>query len=84
MTLGGTATKVPAGAVTRSRSGPMPEGQLALQHVERVRVLPVDVRLGTALGRPEVRPRDIEQVVREEQPDCVIGVVADGFALTGR
>ena len=49
-TPGGTATKPPGPTVWRSGAGADRECELALQHVEGVRVLAVDVQVRTALA----------------------------------
>ena len=60
------------------------ERQLTLEHVEGVRVLVVDVRLGAALPALVARPRRIEQLVREEDANGAPGLVDDGLAFAGR
>ncbi len=60
------------------------EGQLALEHVEGVRVLTVDVGLGAAFPALVARPRHVEQLVREEDAKGAPGLVDDGLALAGR
>ena len=60
------------------------EGQLALEHVEGVRVLPVDVRLGAALAGPEARPGDVEVLVREEDEDVVLRPGVHDLSLAGK
>ena len=63
---------------------PDPECQLAFEHVEGVRVLMVDVRLGAALPALVTRPRRIEQLVREEDAKGAPLLIDDGLALAGR
>ena len=60
------------------------EGQLTLEHVERVSVLPVDVRLGAALAGPEAGPGDIEVLVREKDEDVVLRTGVHDLALAGK
>ncbi len=60
------------------------EGQLALEHIEGVRVLPVDVGLGAAFPGLVASPRDVEQVMSQEHPDGSPGLVHDGLALARR
>ena len=64
--------------------GADPESELTLEHVERVRVLPVDVGLGAAFSGLVASPRDVEQLMSQEQPDSSLGLVHDGLALAGR
>jgi hypothetical protein len=68
---------VAAGVVVRSRSG------LALEHVEGIRVLTVDVGLGAALAGLVARPSHVEQLVRQQQPKSARGLVGDHLTLAG-
>ena len=54
--------------------GPDLQGQLALEHVERVGVVEVDVRLRAALARRMTRPGDVQPVVLAEDPKLAFGV----------
>ncbi len=75
---------MPAGRCDALQVGADAEGQLTLEHVERVRVLPVDVGLGAAFPGLVASPRDVEQVMSQEHSDGSPGLVHDGLALAGR
>ena len=60
------------------------ELHVALEHVEGVYVLFVDVWLGAALAGLVARPRHVEQLVREQQPKSARGLVCDHLTLAGR
>jgi hypothetical protein len=65
-------------------AGPEPELDLALDDVERVRVLPVDVRVGPALPGLVARPRHDELRLVDEDEDVPRSTVADCLALARR
>jgi hypothetical protein len=64
--------------------GAEPDGQLALQDVEEVGVVAVDVQVGALTVRSESRPRRVQRVVVREDLDASVGRVADDFARPGR
>ena len=64
--------------------GAEPHGELALEHVEHVRVLPVDVEVGAVATGGETRPRRVQGLVVGEDLDPPVGGVADDLAARGR
>ena len=60
-----------------------PELELAREDIERVHVLPVDVRVRAALARLIPRPGRVEKLMREEDPDRTLGPIGDRLALPG-
>ena len=63
--------------------GPYSENELSLENVERVAVLPVDVRLRSALPGRMARPGDGQPVVVAENPQLAVRPVGDRLAFTG-
>ena len=57
--------------------------QLAVEHVEKVGVMSVDVRSRAVTSRPEPRPRDAQLIAVAEDLDPPLGRIADDLALTG-
>ena len=57
--------------------------ELPLEHVERVAVLPVDVRLRAALPGRMARPGDGQPFVVAEDPQLAVRPVGDRLAFTG-
>jgi len=64
-------------------AGAEPELDLALDDVERIRVLPVDVRVGPALPGLVPRPRHDELRIVDQDEDVPRLVIADRLALAG-
>ena len=64
--------------------GPQHDGQLAVEDVEHVGVVPVDVEVGTCAPRPEARPRGVQRLVVGEDLDPAVGRVADDLAARRR
>jgi len=64
--------------------GAQRELDLALEHVERVRVVVVDVRVGALLARLVAEPGDDERLEVGENPECPLGPVRSRLALAGR
>ena len=71
----------PCGCLDRAQLGTDPERELTVEHVERVGVPAVHVWRRAGLEWPVARPCDVEQAVREEDPDGVLGAVVDGFSF---
>ena len=60
------------------------ELELAFEHVERVGVQPVDVRVGALLAGLVAEPRDDELVELREDAQRPLRAIRDGLALAGR
>ena len=58
--------------------------ELALEDVEEVGVLAVDVEAGAVAARTEARPGGVELVAVGEDEDGAVGRVADHLAAAGR
>ena len=61
-----------------------PHRELALEHVEAVDVVAVDVEVGAQAVRREPRPRRVDRLVVGEDLDTPLGRVADHLAAAGR
>ena len=83
-TPGGIHASVPDRQRPRLALRPEPQGELALEHVEQVGVLAVDVQVGAVAARPEARPRGVQAVVAREDLDPAGGRVADDLAAARR
>ena len=59
------------------------EGELALEHVEEVGVVPMDVRARAVAVRAEPRPGHAQLVAVAEDLDPPLRGVADDLALAG-
>ena len=57
--------------------------QHAVEHVEEVGVMSVDVGIRAVTSRPEPRPRDTQLIAVAEDLDPPPGRIADDLALTG-
>jgi hypothetical protein len=68
----------------RFQVGPELELDFAFQNVERIRVLPVDVRVGSFLAGLVAEPRDDYLLQLSENPQRPFRAIGDGLALTGR
>ena len=68
----------------RLEVGPELELDFALQNVERIRVQPVDVRIGAFLAGLVAEPRDDYLLQLGEDPQRPFRAIGDGLALTGR
>ena len=64
--------------------GADPERQLALEDVEGIEMLAVDVRIGAALASFVACPRDVEQLVGEEDSQRALWLLDDQLTLAGR
>jgi hypothetical protein len=64
--------------------GPERELDLALEHVERVRVVVVDVRLGAFLARLVAEPRDDQGLELDEDAQRPLGPIGGRLAFAGR
>ena len=60
------------------------DGQLAVEHVEEVGVVAVDVQVGAVAAGAEARPRRVQAVVLGEDLDAAVGRVADDLPSTRR
>ena len=60
-----------------------PHRELALEHVEAVDVVAVDVEVGAQAVRREPRPRRVDRLVVGEDLDAPLGRVADHLAAAG-
>ena len=58
-----------------------PQAQMACEHVERIEMMQVDVRLGAALPGRMSRPGDVEQVVVAEDAQLAVRRVRDRLTL---
>ena len=74
-------TSVPADAVDAVEFRADLQSQVAREHVERVDVVEVDVRLGAALPDRVTRPGDVQPVVVAEDAQLAVRRVADRLAL---
>jgi len=61
-----------------------PERQLAVENVEEVGVVVVDVQVGAVATGGEARPRRVQPGVVGEDLDAPVGRVADDLAAAGR
>ena len=61
---------------------PEPQGQLALEHVEEVGVVVMDVEVGAVAAGREARPGRVQGVVVGEDLDPALGRVADELAAS--
>ena len=64
--------------------GAQRELDLALEHVERVRVVVVDVRVGALLAGLVAEPGDDQRLEVGEDPERPLGPVRGRLALAGR
>ena len=83
-TSGGAAAKVPGGRAHRLLLWAERELDLALEHVERVRVVVMDVRVRALLARLVAEPRDDQRLELGEDPQRPLGPVGGRLALAGR
>ena len=72
---------MPAPARELLELGPDAQGHLAGQHVERVDVVEMDVRLRAALAGGVPRPGRVQPLVVAEDPQLAIRRVDDRLAL---
>ena len=62
---------------------PEPHGELALEDVEAIGVVVMDMEVGAFAVRTEARPSDVERVVVGEDLDAPVGRIADHLSLAG-
>ena len=63
---------------------PEPRGELAVEDVEQVGVVAVDVEVGALAARTEARPRRVQRLGLGEDLDPPVRRVADHLAAPGR
>ena len=81
MTSGGTSTNVPARRLHLAQLLAEAEHQLALDDVERVHVLVMDVGIGAALAGFVAGPRDVDERMLEQRADRPLATVGHHLAV---